>query len=97
MLKQAVGKVPGWIWTIIGLSIVFGVPRFFKQVNHTKLIDAAHESCRLWNSRLVDTQREAVMAGMVNTGVDLKAKTNDTNRSVREYGLILQKCGIDME
>ena len=77
--------------------IVFGVPRLFKQSNHNKMIEAAHISCQLLKDDKSLTQREAVMAGVITSGVDLNGKTNSTQESVKQYGEILKKCGFTME
>ena len=90
-------KIPNWIWTLLVMLIVFGFPRLVQQRNHDKLIEAAHESCRALRSGKLATQREALMAGMISSSVDLKGKTNSLERSVLEYGEILKKCGFDME
>ena len=90
-------KIPSWIWTALVLLLVFGVPRVLKQNNHDKMIEAAHESCRLLKSDKSITQREALMAGIIASGVDLKSKSNSTQQTVLEYGFILKKCGFKLE
>ena len=79
------------------MIIVFGVPRLLKQNNHNKMIEAAHESCRILKSDKSMTQREALMAGIISSGVNLKSKSNSTKQTVLEYGEILTKCGFDLE
>jgi len=86
-----------WAFTALGLVIVFGVPRLFKQSNHNKMIEAARISCQLLKDDKPLTQMEALMAGVITSGVNLKGKTNSTQESVREYGEILTKCGFKME
>ena len=90
-------RVPGWAWSAVVLLLVLGVPRLLKQGNHSKLIEAANESCRLWNSGKAGTQKEAIMAGLINSGVDIHGKTNGTGASVAEYGQILHRCGFNMQ
>ena len=61
------------------------------------MIEAAHVSCRLLNSDKSMTQKEAMMAGIISTGVNMEGKTNSTKQSVQEYIEIMTKCGFDPE
>ena len=90
-------RIPGWIWSGLALALVLGVPRLWRLDNHRKFIDAANESCRIWEEGKLATQREAIMAGLVSQHVDLKGKTNNTKESVQEYARILRECGFTMD